>query len=244
MSYDVFARYYDDLMQNVEYAEIADKISAWLEEYRPHSKLLCDLACGTGTLSKLLCEKGYDVIGIDASADMLMSARGKCPAEVLLLCQSMDEIDLYGTIDAAVCTLDSINHVTDIKTVGTIFKKVSLFLENNGIFVFDVNTQYKHEHILADSAYIIETENVFCAWQNVYEDGLVNISLDFFEEEDGIYYRSSENFSERAYSHEEICEMLKEAELDIIAVKDGYSDKTPDETTQRLVYITKRKTRK
>ncbi len=244
MSYDVFARYYDELMQNVEYAEIADKITQWLSEHRPDSKLLVDMACGTGTLASLLSQKGYDVIGIDSSADMLMTARGKCPPEVLLLCQSMDEIDLYGTVDAVVCTLDSINHVTDKKTVGTIFQKVSLFLENNGIFVFDVNTPYKHEHILADSAYIIETDNVFCAWQNTYEDGLVNISLDFFEEEDGVYYRSSECFSERAYTDEEIRKMLSEAELEVIAVKDDYSDKEPDEETQRLVYITKRKTRK
>ncbi len=243
MSYDVFARYYDELMQNVEYSEIADRIDAWLEEYRPGSKLVCDLACGTGTLVSLLCEKGYDVIGIDGSADMLMTAREKCPPEVLLLCQSMEEIDLYGTVDAVVCTLDSINHVTDKKDVGTIFQKVSLFLENNGIFVFDVNTQYKHEHILADSSYIIETDNVFCAWQNTYEDGLVNISLDFFEEEDGVYYRSSEFFSERAYSDEEIRGLLERAELEVLAVKDGYTDSEPGETTQRLVYITKRKSR-
>ena len=243
MSYDVFARYYDELMQNVEYEEIADKISAWISEYRPQTKLLVDLACGTGTLASLMSEKGYDVIGIDSSADMLMTARGKCPPEVLLLCQSMDEIDLYGTIDAVICTLDSINHVTDKDTVGTIFKKVSLFLENNGIFVFDVNTAYKHEHILADSSYIIETENVFCAWQNTYEDGLVNITLDFFEEEDGVYYRSSEYFSERAYTDDEIRAMLEEADLEVIDVKDGYSDNEPCDTTQRLVYITKRKSR-
>ena len=243
MSYDVFAQYYDELMQNVEYSQIADQIARWLSEYRPQTKLLCDLACGTGTLASLLCEKGYDVIGIDASADMLMTARGKCPADVLLLCQSMDELDLYGTVDAVVCTLDSINHVTDKITVGTIFKKVSLFLENNGIFVFDVNTPYKHEHILADSSYIIETDNVFCAWQNTYEDGLVNITLDFFEEEDGVYYRSSENFSERSYTDEEIREMLREAELEVLCVKDGYSDDEPDGNTQRLVYITKRKSR-
>lgn len=244
MSYDVFAQYYDELMQNVEYTEIADKIHEWLGKYRPQTMLMCDLACGTGTLAKLLSEKGYEIIGIDSSAEMLMTAREKCSMDVLLLCQSMDEVDLYGTIDAAVCTLDSINHVTDKETVGTIFKKVSLFLENNGIFVFDVNTPYKHEHILSDSAYIIETDNVFCAWQNTYEDGLVNISLDFFEEEDGMYYRSSEYFSERAYTDEEIREMLEEAELEVIAVKDGYSEKEPDEETQRLVYITKRKTRK
>lgn len=244
MSYDVFARYYDELMQNVEYSHIADKLSQWIEEYRPGSKLLCDMACGTGTLASLLCQKGYDVIGIDSSPDMLMTAREKCSPEVLLLCQSMDEIDLYGTIDAVVCTLDSINHVTDKKAVGTIFRKVSLFLENNGIFVFDVNTPYKHKNILADSAYIIETDNVFCAWQNTYEDGIVNISLDFFEEEDGAYYRSSEYFSERAYTDAEIREMLEQAELEVIAVKDDYSDKEPEENTQRLVYITKRKTRK
>ncbi len=244
MSYDVFAQYYDELMQNVGYEEIADKIAKWIGEYRPQTKLLCDLACGTGTIAKLLDEKGYDVIGIDASADMLMAAREKCPPGVLLLCQGMDEIDLYGTIDAAVCTLDSINHVTDKETVGTIFKKVSLFLEDNGIFVFDVNTPYKHKHILADSAYIIETDNVFCAWQNTYENGLVNITLDFFEEEDGTYYRSSECFSERAYTDEEIRIMLENAELEVVAVKDGYSDKEPDTETQRLVYITKRKTRK
>lgn len=244
MSYDIFARYYDELMQNVDYGQIADKISQWLKAYRPQAELLCDIACGTGSLAALLSEKGYDVIGTDSSPDMLMKAREKCPQNVLLLCQSMDSLDLYGTVDAVVCTLDSINHVTDKDTVGTIFQKVSLFLEDNGIFVFDVNTPYKHEYVLSDSSFIIETDNVFCAWQNTYENGMVNISLDFFEEADGVYYRSEESFSERAYSESEIREMLAQAELEVLCVKDGYTENEPSEETQRLVYITKRKNRK
>lgn len=243
MSYDAFAAFYDELMSDVDYASIADFLVDVLNKYRPSSELVVDLACGTGTLTDMLAQRGYDMIGIDASPDMLMKAREKCPGNVLLLCQPMNRLDLYGTIDAVVCTLDSISHITDKKTVLEVFKNVSLFLEDNGIFVFDVNTEYKHKNVLADNTFVIDSDNVYCVWQNSLENDIVNINLDFFELDDGCYYRSSEAFSERAYSDAELRQMLNDAELEVIAVKDGYTPEPVGEKSERAVYITKRKIR-
>lgn len=243
MSYDVFASFYDELMSDVDYEGIADGIENILNEYRPGASSIVDMACGTGTLTALLAEKGYDMIGTDASTDMLMKAREKCPPQVLLLCQSMGELDLYGTNDAVICTLDSINHVTDEKLLARIFKNVSLFLEDNGIFVFDVNTEYKHKNVLADSTFVIDSENVYCVWQNSLNGDTVDIDLDFFEYDDGCYYRSSEHFSERAYSREELERLLRAADIEIMAVFGGYDKRPLEETSERAVYITKRKRR-
>ena len=240
MSYDAFASFYDELTNDVDYNVIAGFIVSTLDKYRPSSELVVDLACGTGTLTGILAQRGYDMIGIDASPDMLMKAREKCPANVLLLCQPMNRLDLYGTIDAVVCTLDSISHITDADTLLEVFKNVSLFLEDNGIFVFDVNTEYKHRNVLADNTFVIDSENVYCVWQNSLDDDVVNINLDFFELDDGCYYRSSEAFSERAYSDETLRKMLQAADLTVLAVMDGYTDREVDDKSERAVYITKR----
>ena len=214
--YGDFAYYYDSLTHNVEYEKRAEYIYGLLAENGVGKGILLDLACGTGTLSLLLEKKGFDVLGVDASEDMLSVAQEKKMSgnsNAIFLCQKMQDLDLFGTIDAAVCTLDSINHVTDENDVKEILRKVALFMNDGGIFIFDVNTLYKHREILANNTFVYDTEEVFCVWQNTLcEDNVVEIDLDFFElDEDGAYIRSSESFCEKAYPHEKIVEMLENA---------------------------------
>ncbi len=243
MSYGVFAQYYDALTENVDYPAKACYIRDILNKHKPGCALVVDLACGTGTLSLELALLGYDMIAVDGSYDMLSVASAKENTGVMFLCQQMDELDLYGTVDAVVCTLDSINHVTDPSVVEEIFRRVSLFLEPDGVFIFDVNTAYKHREILADNVFVYDLDSVYCVWQNhLMEDDSVEIELDFFEQdEDGAYFRSSERFCERVYTDEQITQMLDGAGLAAAEKYDDYTDAALSEKTQRVVYVCRKK---
>lgn len=244
MSYDVFSAYYDALTENVQYSAIAERICSLLTRHGIDRGLLLDLGCGTGTLSVLLAKRGFEVIGADASPDMLMEAQNKAVEsgeQILYLCQPMEQLDLYGTVRAAVCTLDALNHLPNREAVEAALGRVSLFLEPDGIFIFDVNTVYKHREVLGNKTFVYDTDEVYCVWQNTLDaDGAtVDIDLDFFVplEEDGVYERESEHFTECAYRDVEWEEMLASAGLRILERFDGYSEDAPHETSERIVYV-------
>ena len=244
-SYNSFARFYDGLMEDADYKNRCEYILALAKKHNHEMGITLDLACGTGSFSLELAKSGVDVYGIDASAEMLCEAMQKNSEEglnILYLRQKMQNLDLYGTIDTCVCTLDSINHVTNISDVAKAFDRVGLFMDDEGLFIFDVNTVYKHREVLANNTFVIENENVYCVWQNTLEeDNVVRINLDFFEEEDGVYYRSEESFCERAYSDEQLREMLLKAGFEVEAVYGDMTFEKPAETEQRAIYVARMK---
>lgn len=244
--YGDFAYYYDMLTENVDYESRCEYICNLLAENGVGKGILLDLACGTGTMSMLLSDKGYDVIGVDASEDMLSVAQEKkmeSGKDIMFLCQRMEELDLFGTINAAVCTLDSINHITDEETVKKVFSKVSLFMEDKGIFIFDVNTPYKHREVLGDNTFIYDMDDVYCVWQNSTDKDtlLTEVSLDIFEkdteEEDDVYYRYSEEFSERGYELEKIREWLEEYKFEVLGIYEEMTKNEVKDDTQRAVFV-------
>ena len=244
-SYNSFARFYDGLMEDADYKNRCEYILALAKKHNHEMGITLDLACGTGSFTRELAKSGVDVYGIDASAEMLCEAMQKNSEEglnILYLRQKMQNLDLYGTIDTCVCTLDSINHVTNISDVAKAFDRVGLFMDDEGLFIFDVNTVYKHREVLANNTFVIENENVYCVWQNsLEEDDVVKINLDFFEEEDGVYYRSEESFCERAYSDEQLREMLLKAGFEVEAVYGDMTFEKPAETEQRAIYVARMK---
>jgi len=241
MSYDVFARYYDILTENIDYDELAAYYDKLNLRYGGKRGILLDLACGTGSMSVRFSEMGYDVIGVDSSPEMLDIAMSKEHGGIQYLCQDMTELDMFGTVDAVFCALDSINHLADADAVRTVFDRVSLFCDRGALFIFDVNTLYKHEHILADSTFVYETEDVFCVWENEYlGGGVTGMTLDFFERNgDGTYTRSSDGFTETAYSRDDIEKMLAEAGFELCAVLDYPTENEPTETSEKLTFIAK-----
>lgn len=240
--YHGFAGWYDLLTENVPYQVRGEYFDGILRRFGVEPGVLLDLACGTGTLSMVMEDLGWDVIGVDSSEEMLTQAMNKKIASgnnILYLCQDMRELDLYGTVDACICALDSLNHVTSPEDVLQIFRRVAAFLEPGGLFVFDVNTPYKHEHILSGQTFIYDYDEVYCSWQNSEcHDGIIDITLDLFSlEEDGTYYRETEEFSERAYGQEELTSLLRQAGLECFAVYGDDSLSPPGEETQRAVYV-------
>lgn len=228
--YGDFALFYDKFTENVNYPARARYFDALIQKYTPGAKDLLDLACGTGSLSFLMEQMGYDIVAVDNSVEMLNVATQKrydLDSGVLFLCQEMNELDLFGTVDATVCALDSINHITDENELLETFKKVSLFSNKGASFIFDVNTVYKHQNILADNSFIFESDDTYLGWRNGLRDDnvTVDISLDFFHlSEDGSSWdRYSTDFSEKAYEIDHLKKLLDEAGFKVMAVFDDDS---------------------
>ena len=255
MSYNNFAEFYDNLTRNVNYPKRAERLHYLIQEYiqtDTDGKLLLDLACGSGSLSEELAKLGYDVIGVDNSPAMLNKAMQKKFAsnlEIQYLCQDMRELDMFGTIDITVCMLDSLNHLDSLEDIQKVFQKVSLFAQPKGLFIFDMNTLYKHHEILNNQVFLYDTEEVFCVWENHLNHNTVEMQLTFFELEknNNCYYRSDEFITETAYPVQDIKTALEHAGLELIAEYDADAElDTPEvlspvsEHTERILFIARK----
>jgi SAM-dependent methyltransferase len=241
--YGEFADVYDILTENVPYEEIAEYYNNIITRFGG-GRLLLDMGCGTGNLTVRLAAMGYDIIAADASEEMLSIAAGKTSENIRWICQSMTETDLYGTVDTAISTLDSINHLDGAEEIYLCFSRLAQNMEQGGLFVFDVNTVYKHREILADNTFVYDCEGVYCAWNNTYcaEDNGIDIELDlFYENEDGRYSRGFEGFREIALPTEQMCELLEKARFEVVAVYDYLTFDEPREESEKLTFVARKK---
>lgn len=243
-NYQNFALYYDILTENIPYSKRGEYFHSIINKFGKKDGILVDLGCGTGSLSEVMARLGYDVIGIDNSYNMLNIAINKrydSGLDIMYLCQEMSDIDLYGTMDICISALDSLNHIIDKNELKRTFSKVSLFLHPDGLFIFDVNTIYKHQNVLANNAFIYDCDDVYCAWQNTLStQNIVEINLDLFcKNDDDTYSRQVEHFYERAYSHDEIVSFINEADLKLLDFYHADTFDKPTDTTERVVYVVK-----
>lgn len=242
-SYQALSAYYDRFTDDVGYADWADFFERLFARERMRPGLILDLACGTGRLTRILAERGYEMIGADASPEMLMQAMQNtmdCEPRPLFLNQRMEELDLYGTVDVCLCCLDSINYVTDQQTLQKAFERVHLFLEpGNGLFVFDINTPEKFAR-MDGNAYVREDEDVFCVWQAAVENGLCAYQFDIFARENERWTRAQETHEERVYTVEQLTALLEKTGFSEIKT---YGDQSfaPIRGGEDRIYFTARK---
>ena len=247
MSYTSFAAFYDSLQSDVMYEQRAGYIAELFKKYDRLPTQLLDVACGTGGFSLQFAKMGMAVTAADPSPEMLLVAQKKASAtdlDIMLVCQSARDTKLPYAVDGAVCCLDSINHIIDKRELKASFRAVAAAVKDGGLFIFDVNTPFKHRNILSGNTFVIENDDVYCVWQNsdCEKNGIVGICLDFFgKDADGKYIRTTEEFAERAYTDEEIRDMLEPAGLEMVAVLGDMSFKAPKACDERVIYVTKKR---
>lgn len=213
-SYETLAPYYDRFTDDVGYERWADYLEALFRHMDAHPRLVLDLACGTGTMTALLASRGYDLIGVDASEEMLSQAFQRTvelTPRPLLLHQRMEALELYGPVDACICCLDSVNYVTDPAALAEAFRRVYGSLTPGGVFVFDVNTPKKFQEI-AGQSYVREDGDVYCVWQCLLEGALCTYDFDIFEYAGkNRWTRAKETHLERVYEPDVLADMLRAA---------------------------------
>ena len=248
--YRALAGVYDLLSREIDYRAWADFIERCFARWLPEKpELVLDLACGTGRMTHELARRGYDMIGVDGSADMLSVAYDTKPdgSGTLLLEQDLRTFELYGTVGAVTCCLDSLNYLLADGDLELCFRTIHNYLDPNGLFLFDMNTPEKFRRVYGDNAYVLEDEqptpdgtaDVFCAWQNHYdtETRICDFDLSIFEEQpDGSYLRSDEHQQERCYSMEEITAALTASGMELLGVFADWDFSAPDAGTERWYF--------
>ena len=243
--YHILANVYDRL-QDIDYEKFADYYEAVFGKFGIKPKLVLDLGCGTGNITLPMAKRGYDMIGVDLSQEMLGIATEKAKAknkEILFLNQDMTEFELYGTVGAMVSALDSINYLTEDGQLESMLKLLHYYLDPGGIFIFDINTEYKFKNILDGQAFVYDEDDVYCVWNNDYdeEEKICYFDLNFFlKDENGTYKRFDEYQEERAYSTDEIEKIIKNCNLELLGVYDNLSFNPPREDSERLFFVIKR----
>ena len=250
--YTDFARVYDLFMDNVPYDEWSDYIDSLLKKYgikpglNTDVPLVCELGCGTGSITRRLRDRGYDMIGIDASAEMLQKARDhekKGDESILYLCQDMREFELYGTVAAVVSVCDSLNYITGDGELSDVFGLVSNYLEPGGLFVFDMRTPYYYSKVLGESTICENRDEGSFIWENYYDpESRINefdMTVYMRDGKSDRYTRFEETHYQRSYTLTEVKKTLKHADLELLGVFDAFTEDAPARESERVYFVAK-----
>ena len=249
----VFARVYDLFMDNIPYEEWCGYLTGLLEDQGIRDGLVLELGCGTGNMTRLLAKKGYDMIGVDNSVDMLEIAMEKKEEEgqdILYLLQDMREFELYGTVRAVVSVCDSMNYLTEEEDLLEVFRLVNNYLDPGGIFIFDLNTEYKYEEILGEATIAEDREDASFIWDNYYdpEEQINEYDLALFipVEKDGetLYRKYEETHYQKAYSLEKVKELLAKAGMEFVDAYDAFTRNPVKEDSERIYILAREKGKK
>lgn len=243
-SYTRFAPIYDRLMrEDIDYDRWTDYIEDLFAHFGKTPKLVCDLACGTGNITIPMAKKGYDMIGVDNSSQMLSIAREKAAGEsldIMLLSQSFTKLDLYGGCDAFLCMIDGFNYVLSPKSLFEIAKRIkTCFLEPGGIVIFDLSSRYKFETYIGNNTFVYDKDGIFYVWENKFykKNGLLDMYINFFEKEGSRYKRFCERHLQKSYKEEEIKKIFLSAGFERVDSFSPLSFNSPQKADLRTVFV-------
>lgn len=244
--YTDFAYVYDEYMDNIPYDEWCAYLIQLLREYHINSEdFIVDLGCGTGTVTRILDKAGYDCIGIDMSQDMLTIASEKTidnGQEIVYSLQDMREFSLPYEASAMISIGDSMNYITSVSDLKSVFKSVKEGLALGGIFIFDLKTIHFFRDILSDNTYAQDRDTSAFIWNNYYENDTKNNIYDliiFVENEDGLFERFEEQHFQHGFEIDEVKNAAQEAGLEVVAIYDAFTHNEPNKDSERLYYIIK-----
>ncbi|MFR8084066.1 MAG: class I SAM-dependent DNA methyltransferase [Faecalimonas sp.] len=242
-AYTSFASVYDTFMDNIPYEEWAEYLSGLLAEYEVTDGIVLDLGCGTGTLTELMAARGFDMIGVDYSEEMLeiaMEKRAESGRDILYLLQDMREFELYGTVRAVISICDSLNYITEEEELEEVFRLVNNYLDPEGVFIFDFNTVYKYREILGDQTIAESREDCSFIWDNYYyEEEQINeyeLSL-FLQEEGNLYRKYVETHYQKGYELETIKSLLEKSGMKFVNAYDAFTRNPPTKESERVYVI-------
>lgn len=242
-AYTSFASVYDIFMDNIPYEEWAEYLSRLLAEYEVTDGIVLDLGCGTGTLTELMAARGFDMIGVDYSEEMLeiaMEKRAESGRDILYLLQDMREFELYGTVRAVISICDSLNYITEEEELEEVFRLVNNYLDPEGVFIFDFNTVYKYRESLGDQTIAESREDCSFIWDNYYyEEEQINeyeLSL-FLQEEGNLYRKYVETHYQKGYELETIKSLLEKSGMKFVTAYDAFTRNPPTKESERVYVI-------
>ena len=245
--YTNFAKVYDLFMDNVPYDKWVEQIKDILYKENIKDGLICDLGCGTGAITERLANLGYDMIGIDNSYDMLDVAMEKKYAsghDILYLCQDMREFELYGTVRAIISRCDSLNYIRELSELKEVFAWVNNYLDPDGLFIFDMNTEYKYQNILGDNTFAEVREQASFIWENTYDsDKRINeydLNL-FIKLERDNYKKFEERHVQKAYTFDEILSAIDSSNMVLEKYLDADTYGDVSEKTERILFVAREK---
>jgi SAM-dependent methyltransferase len=245
--YSSLARVYDSLNGDFDYSAYAKYLDKEIKDNESvRSSLVLDLACGTGKITFAMRDLGYDMTGVDLSEDMLSEAREICAergiTDILWLCQSMQEFELYGTVDACVCCLDSINYLDGPDALCATLSRLKFFVRPGGLFIFDINTEHKFRTI-DGKCFMRDGEDDVCIWRAAFsaEEKRCLMMLDIFRREGELWSRSGEEHEEYAFSDEEIRTALENNGFAFEASYDELTEEKQNPDSMRVFYVARRK---
>ena len=238
-AYTGFAAVYDMFMDNIPYGEWCDYLTGLLREHGVEDGLVLDLGCGTGSVTELLAQAGYDMIGVDLSEEMLqiaMEKRAQSGHDILYLLQDMREFELYGTVRAVVSICDSMNYLEDYEDLVQVLRLANNYLDPKGIFIFDMNTVYKYREQLGEQTIAENREESSFIWENYFDEGEMVNEYDltlFIRDEDGRYSKYEETHYQKAFEISEVLKAVKEAGMELVAVYDAFTREPVKETSDK-----------
>lgn len=240
--YSDFAGVYDRL-QDADYEKFADYYEEIFKRLGIHPELVLDLACGTGNITVPMAKRGYDMIGLDISCEMLNIAREKAyeaGESILFLNQDMSEFELYGTVDVILCALDGVNYLTEPAELEKLFRLADNYLNPGGAMIFDMNSEYKLKNILGNNTFVNEEQDIYYVWRNNYSEDtrICGFELNFFvKNEDGTYFRFDEYQEERAYSECEVAAAAGDTGLRMIGAYRPFSFEKATNADERIFFV-------
>lgn len=244
MAYGDFAEIYDELIyEDIDYDSMCSRIIEICKEQKINFNNYLDIACGTGNVTLRLAKNFKEAFAVDLSEDMLREAFEKLKKEKVkckILCQDMSELTLNRKFDLITSVLDSSNYIIEEDKFINYLRSVKNHLDDNGVFIFDINSYYKLSSILGNNIYTYSEEDVFYTWENVFEDEILSMYLTFFVKRGELYERFEEEHLERAYTEEFIEENLKKVGFKLIGKFDGYTNLSVSNNTERIVYVVKK----
>ncbi len=242
MSYRSFAQVYDVLMDTAPYDKWTQLVLDSIEKYNVPGKEILDLGCGTGTITYQLALKGYELTGVDLSADMLAIARQKTEAlPVHYFQQNMAKLELNRAFDLVLILCDALNYLDSKEKVLKTFNKVYEHLNNNGMLLFDVHSPYKMTHLFGNETFTYQSEDVSYIWECIQDDLRVQHDLTLFiKREDALHERHYETHIQTTFSIEEYDAMLAKAGFTVLDVFADFTLEAPNEKSERIFFLAKK----